>query len=59
MWENRDEGKIPIELFEDWKLVIIRHVDEQNEHILEKVFPQYPEIAFAWIAWRFEADPIL
>jgi hypothetical protein len=54
LWGIRDEAKIPDDLFEDWKRVIVRHVDEGQEHILERVFPKYPDIAYEWIAWRLE-----
>jgi hypothetical protein len=54
LWGIRDDANIPDDLFEDWKRVMIRHVDEHHEHILEKVFPKYPEIAYGWIAWRVD-----
>jgi hypothetical protein len=54
LWGIRDETKIPDDLFEDWKRIIVRHVDERQEHILEKIFPKYPDIAYEWIVWRLE-----
>ncbi|MGA9452185.1 MAG: hypothetical protein WBW41_12670 [Verrucomicrobiia bacterium] len=54
LWGIRDDAKIPDDLFEDWKRVIIRHVDKREEHILEKIFPKFPDIAFEWISWRLE-----
>jgi hypothetical protein len=54
LWGIRDEAKVPDDLFQDWKRVIVRHVDEHEEHILERVFPKYPDIAYEWIAWRLE-----
>lgn len=48
------EFKVPDELFDDWKRAIVRHVDERQEHILERIFPKYPDIAYEWIAWRLE-----
>jgi hypothetical protein len=54
LWGIRDEAKIPDDLFQDWKRVIVRHVDEHQEHILERVFPKYPDIAYEWIAWRLD-----
>src|ERR1017187_9303790 len=54
LWGIRDEAKIPDDLFQDWKRVIVRYVDEHQEHILERVFPKYPDIAYEWIAWRLE-----
>ena len=54
MWGVGNDPKIPDDLFEDWKRVIVRHVDEHEEHILEGIFPKHPDIAFEWIAWRLE-----
>jgi hypothetical protein len=54
MWGIRDDSKIPDELFEDWKRAIVQHVDEHNEHFLERIFPKHPDIAYEWIAWRLD-----
>lgn len=54
LWGIRDEAIIPDDLFEDWKRIIVRHVDERQEHILEKIFQKYPDIAYEWIVWRLE-----
>jgi hypothetical protein len=54
LWGIRGDANIPDELFEDWKRVIIRHVDDQEEHFLERIFPKYPDIGFEWISWRLE-----
>jgi hypothetical protein len=54
MWGIGDDARIPDNLFEDWKREIIRHVDQGEEHILERIFPKYPDIAFEWIVWRLE-----
>jgi hypothetical protein len=54
LWGTRGAGKIPDDLFEGWKRVIVRHVDEKKEHVLERIFPEYPDIAFEWILWRLE-----
>jgi hypothetical protein len=54
LWGIRDDATIPDALFEDWKRVIIRHVDKSEEHILERIFPKHPDIAFEWIAWRLD-----
>jgi hypothetical protein len=54
MWGIKSEPKIADELFEDWKRVIVQHVDERQEHFLEKIFPKHPEIAYEWIAWRLQ-----
>jgi len=54
LWGIRDNAKIPGDLFEDWKRVIVRHVDNTQEHILERIFPKHPDVAFEWIMWRLE-----
>ena len=54
LWGIRDDAKIPNDLFADWKRIIIHNVDEGKRHVLEKIFPKYPDIAFEWIAWRLE-----
>ncbi len=54
MWGIRDDSKIPGELFEDWKRAIVQHVDEHNEHYLERIFPKHPDIAYEWIEWRLD-----
>jgi len=53
LWGIGNEGNIPAELFQDWKTALVKYVDEQ-EHILEKIFPRHPDIAFDWINWRLE-----
>jgi hypothetical protein len=53
MW-GIDGARIPDNLFEDWKRQIIRHVDQGEEHILERIFQKFPDIAFEWIVWRLE-----
>jgi hypothetical protein len=35
-----------------WKNVMVEHVDE--DHVLERVFEEYPDVAFRWIATRLE-----
>src|SRR5438552_2193905 len=50
LWGIRDDAKIPNDLFADWKRIIIHNVDEGKRHVLEKIFPKYPDIAFEWIA---------
>jgi hypothetical protein len=54
MWGIEDDGGIPDDLFEDWKREIIRRVDQSEQHVLERIFPKYPDIAFEWIVWRLE-----
>lgn len=54
MWGIRADPEIPADLFDDWKLAIVRHVDDRKEHVLERLFPKYPDIAFEWIAWRLQ-----
>jgi hypothetical protein len=54
MWGISNDAKIPDNLFEDWKRAIVQHVDEREEHILERVFPKHPDIAFEWIEWRLD-----
>lgn len=50
----RDEIEIAPDLFPAWKQAIVRHVDDEQEHILERVFPKYTDIAYEWIDWRLE-----
>lgn len=50
-WE---ETEIPVGLLEPWKQAIVRHVDREQEHVLERVFPKYPDVAYQWIDWRLE-----
>jgi hypothetical protein len=47
-------AEIPDDLFGDWKRAVVRHLDEGEEHVLERVFPKYPDVAFEWIEWRLE-----
>jgi hypothetical protein len=54
LWHENRNHEIRDELFEDWKAIVIKHIDEHHEYILEQAFPKYPEIAFEWIAWRLE-----
>ena len=54
LWGVGDDTRIPDDVFADWKQVIVRHVDEEKEHVLEKVFPKYPDIASEWIEWRLD-----
>jgi hypothetical protein len=54
LWGIGNDNDIPDDLFEDWKRVIVRHVDDGEEHVLEAIFPKYPDIAFEWIEWRLE-----
>jgi hypothetical protein len=54
MWGIKAEARIADELLEDWKRAIVQQVDERQEHILEKIFPKHPDIAFEWIAWRLD-----
>ena len=54
LWGVRDGCKISDEFFGDWKEALVRHVDEEQEYVLESVFPKFPDIAYEWIAWRLE-----
>jgi hypothetical protein len=50
----RGKAKISDDIIEDWKGAIVRHVDKDQEHVLESLFPEHPDIAFDWIAWRLD-----
>jgi len=54
LWGIKDEAKIPDDLYECWKQAIVRHTDEEQEYILERIFPKHPDIAYEWIAWRLD-----
>jgi hypothetical protein len=52
LWNGNSTPKISNELLQDWKNVMVEHVDEA--HVLEGVFDQYSDVAFDWIAKRLE-----
>jgi len=50
----KDAVKIADEILDLWKRAIVRHVDKGHEHVLERLFPKHPDVAFDWIAWRLD-----
>ena len=54
MWAAKAEPEIPAGLTQTWKQAIVTRVDEEHQHILEDVFPKYPDLAYEWIEWRLE-----
>lgn len=50
LWRDNSTAKIPEELFEDWKNIVVEHVDE--DHVLAGIFQMYPDVAFQWISTR-------
>ncbi len=53
LWNDSSTPTIPDEILEDWKNVMVNH-DDDNDHVLEGVFKEYPDVAFRWIASRLD-----
>lgn len=52
LWLENSTPEIPDEFLADWKQVIVEHVED--DHVLEGVFQEYPDVAFQWISIRLE-----
>jgi hypothetical protein len=52
LWRDNLTPQIPDELLPDWKKVIVEHVDD--DHVLESVFREYPDVAVAWISTKLD-----
>jgi hypothetical protein len=55
LWRTDTTPRISTELFEDWKQIIISHAsNEYDQHIMESIFRESPEIAYEWISRRLK-----
>ena len=52
LWRDNLTPQIPDDILTDWKNVIVEHVDD--DHVLESVFGEYPDVAFQWISTKLE-----
>ena len=51
LWQDRSTPQIPEEILDDWKHAI---VENEEDHVLEGVFEEYPDVAVLWIAGRLD-----
>jgi hypothetical protein len=54
LWKANSTHRIPDDLLEQWRNVIVDCEDDRHGHGLQAIFRQFPDVAFRWIAKRLD-----
>jgi hypothetical protein len=54
LWNANMVPRIPRGVFENWKNAILKSDSAENEHHLQCIFNEYPDLAFQWIAKQLD-----